>query len=83
MAQGCAVATTNDGKQRVIYLLTTKTPSQGLTPESQQTNLIAFDPSNPQPTAKKPFSSPTPGNEVDANWSIYPASGEFVVAHWS
>lgn len=55
MAQGCAVATTNDGKQRVIYLLTTKTPSQGLTPESQQTNLIAFDPSNPQPTAKSRF----------------------------
>lgn len=76
-SSACTLTTLADGRQRVIYLVTVRTPSEGLTPESQRTDIVAMDPSSTKPVAVQPF----PLKTNDANWYLYPATNGFSVAH--
>src|ERR1700694_2704872 len=58
LSHACTVTTLADGRQRVLYLMPPKTPSQGLTPEAEQTELVAMDPSSANPVTIKPFPLP-------------------------
>lgn len=75
VASACTVTATRDGAQRVIYLVTTKTPSHGLTPEVKRTTVAAFDASKPEPIATQPFPLPT---DDSSDWYLYPSEGGFV-----
>lgn len=55
--QACTVTAAQDGTPRIIFLTTTKVPSRGLEPESQQTNISAFDLHSPGPLLTKPLPS--------------------------
>jgi hypothetical protein len=76
-SSACAVTTLADGHQRVIYLITVTTPSQGLTPETTRTDMVVMDPASTKPVAVKPF----PLTKDDDNWYLYPATNGFSVAH--
>ena len=76
-SSACTVTTLADGHQRVIYLITVITPSQGLNPETKRTDMVVMDPSSTKPVAVKPF----PLTKDDNNWYLYPATNGFSVAH--
>lgn len=69
----CTVTSAADGGQRVVYLVHTKTPSRGLTPESEVVRLYSLDPSGNAPAVVKPFPF-----EQDRSWNLHPGDGAFV-----
>jgi hypothetical protein len=79
VGSSCTVTADEKGVNRVVYLLTTKTPSHGLTPESEQTNLMAFDLGKSRPVVTKPFPLPLPPNP-NFGYGLYPGTGAIVAA---
>lgn len=73
LRHACTVATTSDGKQRVIHVITTRTPSHGLTPESEQSFIVALDVKG----NRAPITKPLPAELADMS-GIYPANNGFV-----
>lgn len=63
---------------RVFYVITLSAPSNGLTPESRQSSIIAFNPFAPDP----PRTAPLP-NDIDADKisQILPSESGFFLPH--
>ncbi|TRW86199.1 hypothetical protein FK535_06915 [Mycolicibacterium sp. 018/SC-01/001] len=74
LGYNCTLTAAADGAQWVVYLIRTKTPSRGLTPESEQIRIHSFDLTGRKPPVVKPFPL-----DSDESWSLYPGSGTFVV----
>lgn len=70
--QACTVTSIN-GKPRAIYVVTTKKPSEGLTPESERTQIHAYDMGNP-----KALTVDWPANVPAEFRSIVPTDGGFL-----
>lgn len=81
VAAGCTV-TTVAGKPRLIYVVATSTPSQGLNPETEQAQLYSYDLGSTEPATVSPL---PPGfqtirNLVPTNGGVYVIAGDFSVA---
>lgn len=78
IAQSCVVIAGQDGSQRVVYLSRLKTPSQGLTPESESLSLTAFDGESSSPTVTKPLTLPEISGP-SSQWTMYPTVDGFAL----
>ncbi|WP_301123526.1 hypothetical protein [Mycolicibacterium fortuitum] len=72
----CTVVTAPDGTQRVVHLVKTRTPSHGLTPETEQGSIVGLDAARRQ----TPMTRPLPMNIEDLS-AIYPAHNGFIAEH--
>lgn len=70
---GCTAATTPDNRLTIIYVVTAKIKSEGLNPESEQTNLVSVDATNGNEVLRKPIALP----EISGHYDLRPTVGGF------
>ncbi len=75
VSAACTVTQTPGGETRVVYAMTVKTPSQGLTPESVRADVISLDPKTIATLSSKPLSAPLEPTQ----WVLNPAAGGFSI----
>ncbi|WP_179474167.1 hypothetical protein [Mycolicibacterium vinylchloridicum] len=54
----CTVTATDAGQLRIVYFITARTPSHGLTEESTHTDIVVMDPASNTPLQTKPYTGP-------------------------